>query len=340
MTLFIVLSCSKSTDEPQPDVYEVTTLASAKTNGLKEGMLSQVDLSEIGSLATDSKGNIYMADFKRNSLKKMTPEGKITNREIKGEFGSQSLKNINVSADDELQIRTLYQPEADLFYYAKNDDPIRAFANPFPKKGFGNSALTSSVVKKSDGKYLVAYDDKLYSFTNPQTYSDLKIKIAIGGSQLQGNISFLSSDEKLYYLPDGLYDDTDPFASLKYISKDYVKTSVKAKLPSLSLAKFNDGDGTLPNATIGRINIMCGDRLGNIYFIESFNGLDNLRLRKLSKDGVVTTLAGGILDDNVDGMGDKAGLKYVSGITVDIKGDIYISVQEFGVRKVSKKTTK
>jgi hypothetical protein len=340
LVLFVltILSCKKSV-VVDPDIlveYEVSTLKSAKTNGLAEGLLSQVDLTTVSSMAIDSKGNIYMADWQKSSVKKLTPDGKITERKIKGQYGSQTPVTLSVSADDEVQVLTLYQQESDLFYYAKNDEPFKAFLNPFPKQGTGFSANTSCVFKKSDGKYIVGVDSKLYSFTNEKTYSDLKMPIVIGGSQLQGNVSFMNSEEKLYYIPEGLYDG-DPFVQLKYISKDLVKTIVKAE-STLSIKKesYNAGDGLLPKAVIGRISSLCGDNAGNMYFVESASSIDKLRLRKLSKDGTITTLAGGVLDGNIDGIGQKASFQYVGGMTVDTKGNIYIST-EAGIRKVSKK---
>jgi hypothetical protein len=68
----MVLSCEKqgglSTFE-KPAKYEVSTLNSTKEDGLPEGFLSQVNLDNITSMVSDSKGNIFMADNTRNAVK-------------------------------------------------------------------------------------------------------------------------------------------------------------------------------------------------------------------------------------------------------------------------------
>jgi membrane-bound ClpP family serine protease len=78
------------------------------------------------------------------------------------------------------------------------------------------------------------------------------------------------------------------------------------------------------------------DKAGTIFFMENASSFDKMRLHKLTKERVLTTIAGGVLDKNIDGIGEKAGFQYVSGMTVDAQGNKLISTGE-GVRKVSKK---
>jgi len=79
-------------------------------------------------------------------------------------------------------------------------------------------------------------------------------------------------------------------------------------------------DGTGPNAQFNKPNGLCIDKNGNIYVAD----MGNLRIRKITTAGVVSTLAGGTSGTS-DGIGTAAQFKMPSSVSVDGNGILYIS---------------
>jgi gliding motility-associated-like protein len=91
---------------------------------------------------------------------------------------------------------------------------------------------------------------------------------------------------------------------------------------------YADGKGSAAqfNAVYG-ITI---DPLGNLYVIDN-----NDRVRKIAPDGTATTLAGSGADKTEDGTGTAASFQDPRGITIDAAGNLYITQNDFVVRKVT-----
>jgi sugar lactone lactonase YvrE len=74
------------------------------------------------------------------------------------------------------------------------------------------------------------------------------------------------------------------------------------------------------------------DATGNIYVAD---GLNN-KIRKITQEGVVTTLAGSGSPGSTDGIGTLASFDYPTGITTDTKGNIYVTDgSAYKVRKIT-----
>ena len=84
-----------------------------------------------------------------------------------------------------------------------------------------------------------------------------------------------------------------------------------------------DGDGI--NTTFNRPQGIIRDSLGNLYVTDT----DNKKIRKISGNGKVTTLAGNSntnsSEDEIDGFGIDATFKEPTGITINSSGIIYIA---------------
>lgn len=77
---------------------------------------------------------------------------------------------------------------------------------------------------------------------------------------------------------------------------------------------------------------LAKDKDGNIYIADS----GNHAIRKLSKDGLVTTIAGSGIEGNADGIGIAASFNFPQGIAVDKDGNIYVSdTNNHRIRKIS-----
>jgi sugar lactone lactonase YvrE len=77
------------------------------------------------------------------------------------------------------------------------------------------------------------------------------------------------------------------------------------------------------------------DKATNTIYITDVN-----RVRKITSNGVATTLAGSAIEGNVDGRGDLARFGNLDGIAVDTGGNVYVSDRRYlNVRKIRKDGT-
>lgn len=91
-----------------------------------------------------------------------------------------------------------------------------------------------------------------------------------------------------------------------------------------------DGRGT--SASFSNMMGIAVDYSGNLYVADSRNN----KIRKISADGVVTTVAGNGLSGSADGKGDAASFFYPEGVAVDRNGFLYVADTHNGlIRKIS-----
>ena len=77
---------------------------------------------------------------------------------------------------------------------------------------------------------------------------------------------------------------------------------------------------------------VTADDSGNLYVADSHNNL----IRKITADGIVTTLAGSGLEGSVDGKADSATFFNPGGVAVDKKGNVYVAdTHNSLIRKIS-----
>jgi len=97
---------------------------------------------------------------------------------------------------------------------------------------------------------------------------------------------------------------------------------------------FSGDGGPAINAVFNFPNCLTLDQQGNVYFCD----LRNNRIRKIDLNGIITTIAGnGGTTYSGDGRpATSTGLGYLSGLTFDAAGNMYISDEYNGVFKVDR----
>jgi len=95
-------------------------------------------------------------------------------------------------------------------------------------------------------------------------------------------------------------------------------------------AGFADGTGRA--ARFNKPTEVAVDSFGNIYVADMYNH----RIRKISPEGVVSTLAGSGTSGSENGVGEAAQFFYPHGVAVDSFGNIYVAdMYNHGIRKIS-----
>jgi NHL repeat len=124
-----------------------------------------------------------------------------------------------------------------------------------------------------------------------------------------------------------------------------VSISCASLYPDSSLAVFAGGgldsapgtagslDGTGPEARFDFPLGVVADSAGNVYVVDA----GNETVRKITPEGVVTTVAGAVgVQGNADGTGEAARFSNPSGVATDGSGNIYVAdTNNFAVRKIT-----
>lgn len=92
---------------------------------------------------------------------------------------------------------------------------------------------------------------------------------------------------------------------------------------------FADGAGAA--ASFNRPTDLVADRSGNLYVTDTYN----LRIRKITPLGFVTTFAGNSSPYSSDGIGTAASFSNPNGITIDKAGNLYVSQGDNLIRKIT-----
>jgi serine/threonine-protein kinase len=146
----------------------------------------------------------------------------------------------------------------------------------------------------------------------------------------KGEVTTLSKGA--FYLPWGLAVDTKgniyvaDFWNIYKISP----TGLATTFAGSGQLGYADGKGTA--ASFKNPRGMAFDRSGNLYVSDE----ENNRIRKISPDGVVTTLAGNGVRGYADGTGAAAQFNLPDGIAVDAAGNLYVAdTENHMIRKIS-----
>lgn len=96
--------------------------------------------------------------------------------------------------------------------------------------------------------------------------------------------------------------------------------------------QFGSTDGVGPVAQFNAPNGVTVDASGNVYVADSLNHM----IRKITSNGVVTTLAGSTTHGLTDGVGLAAQFLFPHGLTVDPSGNVYVSeLGNHAIRKIT-----
>ncbi len=80
-------------------------------------------------------------------------------------------------------------------------------------------------------------------------------------------------------------------------------------------------DGAGEAARFGDLQVITGDQHGNVMVLDS----ENNAVRQVSKDGKVSTLAGGGMKVFVDGQGEQARFRSLNGVAMTLGGDYVLT---------------
>lgn len=319
----------------------VSTLAGS-TPGFADGPGSSAKFNYPEGVSTDINGNVYVADVVNNRIRKITPEGVVST--LAGDGAPGFADGPGSSAEFHAPVRVTIGPQGNIFVADVHNNRIRKIT---PEgivttlagdgtSGFADGPGSSAKFNNPEG---IIADTKGNIYIS-DAYNNRIRKITPGGvvTTLAGNgtggFADGSGSSAEFNFPAG--GTIDPQGNI-YVA-DFYNNRIR-KITPAGIVTTLAGDGTRGFAdgagSSSKFNFPGGvtnDSLGNIYVADIYNN----RIRKITPEGVVSTLAGDGTGGFADGQGNSAKFNNPNDITIDPQGNIYVAdVNNARIRKIT-----
>lgn len=319
----------------------VTTLAGS-TAGYADGIGNQAKFNNPIGLVVDSAGNVYMADANNHRIRKIMPDGSVTT--LAGSTagfadGTGNLAQFNelrclaIDGDGNIYATDFYNnrirkitPEGVVSTFAGSTegyaDGIGTVAQFYRPNGIAIDASGNLFVSDS-------YNNRIRKITNTGVVTTIAGNTSGYADGFGTNARFNSPSGIAVDISGNIYvADLFNQRIRKITNSGEVTTFVGSGSPA-----YADGVGT--NASISYTNGIAIDAIGNVYLADG----GNQRIRKITPDAEVTTLAGSIYG-YLDGIGTAARFSYPIGLVVDNNGVVFVSDNgNQRIRKISSSLT-
>jgi NHL repeat len=324
---------------PSEKKWVVTTVAGNGSAAFADGsaLSAGFNIPEDVVVATD--GTIYVADLFNSRIRKITA-GQVSTLAGNGTQGivngnglsSQFIYPIRITLDVNNNMYTLdgvdprirkISPSVDASTYAGTGTP-----------GFNDGSASVALFKEGSGGIVSDTQGNIYV---ADTYNNRIRKISVigdvttfAGSGVPGAINAIGAIAQFHH-PAGIAIDQQGNLYVadreNYRIRQIAPNGQVAVLSGSGVKGIEDGHPAI--ARFDQLVDMVIDKEGNLYVT------DNHRIRKISKQGVVSTIAGSIAG-YVDGDGASAKFNYPTGLGIDANGTIYVAdAGNNRIRKIS-----
>jgi sugar lactone lactonase YvrE len=323
----------------ESDEVIVETLTGNGTLGSEDGTIAAARFYQPTGVALDASGNIYVADYSNHLIRKITPAGTVTTLAgsgiagyadgtgtaavFQGPFGVAVDAYGNVYVADSFNHRIRKVTPAGIvstvagsgvYGFADGDGIAAQFYSPrgVAVDGAGNIYVADAINHRI------------------RKISPAGIVTTLAGS-ISGNTDGNVSDAK-FSGPTGITVDASGNIYVADTGNHRIRKITSAGEVSTvagSTSGISEGVGTL-----ARFNGPTGvtlDASGNFYVADE----ENERIRKITPDGTVSTLAGGYVPGFTNGIGEDAQFRSPTGIALDASGNIYVADRHnHSIRKI------
>lgn len=320
---------------------QVTTIAGTGTAGSSDGTGAAASFNILTQGTLDAGGNLYVADYGNHMVRKISPAGVVTT--LAGTTTPGHADGIGTAARFNLPTGVALDASGNLYVADQGNNLIRKISptgvvttvagstTPGLVDGIGTHA-------RFNGPWSLDFDagGNLYVIDGnnhvirKMTPDGMVTTLAGSGTpglvDGQGTAASFDWPSNLRVGPDGNIYVAEGFGgnqAIRKVTPDGVVTTVAGS----TTQGFADGTGAA-----ARFNLAAGigvDARGYLYVADT----NNNRIRRITPDGVVTTMAGSSTPGPADGIGDAAQFSDLSDVTVDRDGNLYV-VSNFLVRKI------
>ena len=311
-------------------VGSVSTLAgSGVTTPFANGPRASASFNNPFGVAVDSAGNVYVTDQSNHRIRMITRQGEVSTFAGTGTAGSGDGPRANATFNEPLGICI---DSANNIYIA---DYTNARIRRITSAGVVSTIVSSGIDKPygiavdSAGNLYIAdwWQHRIVKATlSGGTYTTSVFAGGGAAGNIAGNATGTGT-AALFRNPCGIAVDpagnvyiTDALNHLiRKITPERVVTTLAGSGTGAGnwIGAFADGIGT--NASFSAPSHIVIDSFGNLIVTDSANH----RIRKVTPDGVVTTIAGSGSATWADGVATAAGFSNPAGIAIDASGNIY-----------------
>lgn len=332
--------------------YTISTLAGNGTNGYSGdgGAATSSEFADPTGVAVDSSGNVYIADQLNHRIRKVAAGGTVTTVAGNGTSGYTGDSGSATSAEISSPEGAAVDSSGNLYIADTTNSVVRKVSTSgtittiagSSTSGFGGDGaaatnaqlLTVSCVAVDSSGNLYISDtgnDRVRKVAPDGTITTIAGTglATFGGDGGQAASASLNSPQGLAVDAAGnLYIADSRNARIRKVTPDGMISTIAGT----GTAGFS-GDGHA--GTAAKLNNPEGvavDAAGNLYIVDTFNN----RIRKLSTDGTITTIAG---DGTASYWGDggpalNGQFRFPFGIAVDAAGKLYVADAQNNVIRV------
>lgn len=322
--------------------YKVTTLAGSTPAGSDNGMTTAAKFNEPWGIALSPSGDLYVADSINNMIRKITPEGMVTTFAGNPTAGSSNGTGTAASFNYPTEIACssngdLYVADSYNFLIRKitPDQVVTTFAGTGAEgtvNGTGTSAsfacLQGLAIDK-DGNLFVADTTrhKIRKITPDRVVTTYAGNGTAGLVDGTGTAARFSSPYGLAVDTIGnVYVADVSYNRIRKITPDRVVTTIAGN-PN---GTWEDGPAT--GAHFGCLRGLEVDTRGNLYIADQGYNM----IRKITPDGMITTVAGSYVYGTTDGAVSIASFKWPNDLIIDRRDNIYVTdLANHKIRKIS-----
>jgi len=315
----LVTACKKtnSTKPSTPTITTmVSTLAGTGFKGNNNGVGNQATFNQPLAIAADAAGNVYVADWGNNLIRKITPAGLVsTLLDVTNYGGSPTAIAVDASGNIYFTVT-----EYNTFIYEISPagivSPLAGTNSQGNDNGPGNQASFNLswgriAVDAIDNVYVADMGNnlirKITTAGNTLNYSTDEVT-TLAGTGLYGKNNG-PGNQATFYQPRGIAVDA---AGNVFVS-DQDGGLIRKITPAGVVSTFATGGGGI-----------AVDTAGNVYLVRS-GDLGGDIICRISTSGVITTLAGSGAAGYVNGLGSQASFNGIGGLAIDASGNIYVA---------------
>ena len=312
----------------------VTTLAGSGDPGAVDDLGVAASFNQPYGLCTDSLGNIYVADYGNNKIRKISSTGLVSTLAGNG---------LSPDADGPLLSASIYAPtsvaiadgDTNRIYVTESvgnrirfisNDSVNTLVNGNIPAMIYAQPMGLSIDTSGNLFFTNINDSDVVEITAAETINIIAASISpVHGYTAQNIVSLNQPSGTAIDLNGNLY-------VADMVNNRVLKISSSGTLSTFAgSGEAGAADGQGISAQFNHPTSLITDPVGNVYVVDAGNN----EIRRISPDGNVTTLAGSPANSvSTDGSSGAAGFNNPFGIAIDNFGVLYVS--ELGGNKIRK----
>ncbi|MFC0512931.1 gliding motility-associated C-terminal domain-containing protein [Mucilaginibacter angelicae] len=319
----------------------VTKLSGSGQAGSFNGDANTSAFNSPEGLAADEQGNVYVADFNNNIIRKVKPDGSTITLAGDGTAGNtngnaaqarfngpawitlDAAGNVYVADTKNFQIRKI---DAQGQVSVLAGDGTQGYKN-----GLGTEAQFDNLgglLADAAGNIFVCDigNNRIRKITPSGMVSTVLGNGNPYSTEGKGELAAIGSPTGITMDQQGNFYVADGSRIIRKVSPTFDETTFAGN------TNYGNYDGVGTNASFGGITSIVCDITGTIYVTDQYNTL----VRKVTPEAKASTLAGSSYNHYSNGVGKLAAFEYPFGIATDRKGNLYVSETKGNrIRKLS-----